>query len=394
MSRRAWSDRLPADLTPNRVSRAAAARRASGLPVFDLTESNPTRAGFAYPVDLLGPLANPAGLVYDPQPLGLPAARAAVADDHARRGLAVPAHRITLTSSTSEAYAFLFKMLCNPGDAVLVPRPSYPLFEHLTRLECIRAVPYDLEYHGRWRVDTGSLPARIDSRTKALLVVSPNNPTGSFLHRDDLAVMTRLCGEHSLALIGDEVFADYPLDDAPDAVSVLAQDDVLTCALGGLSKSIGLPQAKLGWIAWGGPDAEVTAALEAFEIVADSYLSVATPVQVAAPALLSRGAAVREGIHARLRANLSSLRDSVVRYPDVTLLAVEGGWSAVMQVPATGSEEDIVARLAEDDGVLVHPGYFYDFAREAFLVVSLIVDPATFAAATARLLPRVSGSRA
>src|SRR5690606_6956761 len=231
-----------------------------------------------------------------------------------------------------------------------------------------RAVAYDLEYHGRWRVDTGTLPGRVDSRTKAVLVVSPNNPTGSFLHRDDLTAMTRLCHEHGLVLIGDEVFADYPLDPAPDAVSVLSQGEVLTCALGGLSKSIGLPQAKLGWIAWNGPDAEVTAALGAFEIVADSYLSVATPVQVAVPALLSSGKAVRAAIHARVRANVWSLRDSVARYPDVTLLTVEGGWSAVMQVPATRSEDEMVARLAEDDGVLVHPGYFYDFAREAFLV--------------------------
>lgn len=391
--RRPWSDRLPADLTPNPVSRAAAARREAGRPLIDLTESNPTRAGFGYPADLLAPLADPAGLVYDPRPLGLPAARAAVAEDHARRGLEVPAARIALTSSTSEAYALLFKLLCDPGDGVLVPRPSYPLFEHLTRLEGIRAVPYDLEYHGRWRVDTGSLARAVDQRTRALLVVSPNNPTGSFLHRTDLAAMTRLCDEHGLVLIGDEVFADYPLDPAGEAVSVLTQDAVLTCALGGLSKSIGLPQAKLGWIAWNGPDAQVTAALDAYELVADSYLSLATPVQVAAPALLTAGAAVRAQIHERVRGNLWSLRDTVAQYPDVTLLDVEGGWSAVLQVPATRSEEEMVIRLITDDGVLVHPGYFYDFAREAFLVVSLLVEPGRFAAGLERLLPRVSGSR-
>lgn len=390
---RPWSDRVPADLTPNPVSRAVDEQRKAGRPLIDLTESNPTRAGFAYPADLLAPLADPAGLVYDPRPLGLPAARAAVAEDHLRRGLKVPASRIALTSSTSEAYAFLFKLLCNPGDGVLVPRPSYPLFEHLTRLECIRAVPYDLEYHGRWRVDTGSLGRAVDERIKALLVVSPNNPTGSFLHREDLATLVRLCDEHGLVLIGDEVFADYPLDAAADAVSVSTQDEVLTCALGGLSKSIGLPQAKLGWIAWSGPDAQVASALDAYEIVADSYLSLATPVQVAAPALLSAGAAVREQIQQRLRDNLSSLRRAVAQCPDVTLLDVEGGWSAVLQVPATRSEDEMVIRLVTDDGVLVHPGYFYDFLREAFLVLSLIVETAAFSAGLERLLARVSGSR-
>jgi alanine-synthesizing transaminase len=389
--RRLWSERLPADLTPNPVSRAAAARLEAGRPLTDLTESNPTRAGFAYPADLLAPLADPAGLIYDPQPLGLPTARAAVAADHARRRLDIPPDRIALTSSTSEAYALLFKLLCDPGDAVLVPRPSYPLFEHLTRLECIRAVPYDLEYHGSWRVDTGALARAVDGRTKALLVVSPNNPTGSFLHRGDLAAMTRICEAHGLVLIGDEVFGDYPLD-AGDGVSVLSQRDVLTCSLGGLSKSIGLPQAKLGWIAWSGPDEQVTAALHAYEIVADSYLSLATPVQVAAPALLSAGGAVRSQIHARVRGNLAILRDAIAGRPDVTLLNVEGGWSAVMQVPATRSEEEMVIRLITNDGVLVHPGYFYDFAREAFLVVSLIVEPCTFAAGVERLLARVSGS--
>lgn len=390
--RRPWSDRLPADLTPNPVSLAVKARREAGQPLIDLTESNPTRAGFRYPPDLLAPLADPAGLVYDPQPLGLPAARAAVAGDHARRGLDVPASRIALTSSTSEAYSLLFKLLCDPGDGVLVPRPSYPLFEHLTRLEAVRAVPYDLEYHGRWRVDTDSLARAVDERTRALLVVSPNNPTGSFLHRHDLEAMTRLCHDHGLALIGDEVFADYPLDEAGDAVSVLTQAEVLTCALGGLSKSIGLPQAKLGWIAWSGPGAQVTAALDAYELVADSYLSLATPVQVAAPALLSAGSIVRTQIHERLRANLSTLRRVVTEHPDVTLLVVEGGWSAVLQVPATRSEDEMVIRLITDDGVLAHPGYFYDFAREAFLVVSLIVEPPTFAAGIERLFARVCGS--
>lgn len=390
--RRSWSGRLPADLTPNPLARALAARRASGRPIVDLTGSNPTRAGFVYPDDLLQPLADPAGLVYDPQPLGLPCAREAVARDHRRRGLEVAADRIALTSSTSDAYALLFKMLCDPGDSVLVPRPSYPLFEHLTRLESIRAIPYELEYHGIWRVDAESIGRAVDRQTKALLVVSPNNPTGSILHQEDLAAITPICERHGLMLIGDEVFCDYPLHASAEGVSVSSQDDVLTCALGGLSKSIGLPQAKLAWLTWTGPESQVTDALQAYEMVADSYLSLATPVQVAASALLSKGAAVRTQIHDRARANLETLEAMCAARPDVTLLRVEGGWSAVMQVPATRSEEEMVAGLVTDDGVLVHPGYFYDFPREAFLVLSLIVEPHAFEEGVGLLLSRVSGS--
>ncbi len=391
--RRSWSGRLPADLTPNPVARAVAARRASGRPLLDLTASNPTRAGFRYPEDLLQPLADPAGLVYDPQPLGLAGAREAVAEDHRRRGLDIAAHQVALTSSTSDAYALLFKLLCDPGDSVLVPRPSYPLFEHLTRLESIRAIPYDLEYHGAWRANTDAIAHAVDRHTKALLVVSPNNPTGSILHREDLAAITPICERHDLVLIGDEVFCDYRLDAGEAAVSVSSQHDVLTCALGGLSKSIGLPQAKLAWIAWTGPEPRVTDALQAYEIVADSYLSLATPVQVAASVLLSTGAAVRAQIHDRVRSNLRTLEAMCAGHPDVTLLRVEGGWSAIVQVPATRSEEEMVTGLVADDGVLVHPGYFYDFAREAFLVLSLIVEPRTFGDGVDRLLSRVSGSR-
>jgi hypothetical protein len=386
------SSRLPSDLAPNAIARAVAARRAARLGLLDLTESNPTRVGLTYSPDLLAPLADAAGLTYDPQPMGLGVAREAVARDYARRGCLIDAHRVALTSSTSEAYALLFKLFCDPGDQVLVPRPSYPLFDHLTRLEAVEAASYALDYHGAWRIDLDSVQRALTPRTRALLVVSPNNPTGSFLHREDLAGLVEVCRGHGLALIGDEVFVDYPLDPAPDAASVLDQDQVITCALGGLSKSCGLPQAKLGWVVWAGPAADVSATIASYEIIADSYLSVSTPVQVAAPAILARAAPVRAEMQRRIARNLQALRDACARWPSTTVLRTEGGWSAVVQVPAVRPEEDLVVTLVTEDGVLVHPGFFFDFPREAFLVLSLIVAPVDFDAGVSRLLARACGS--
>lgn len=386
--------RLPGDLSPNATARAAEALRAAGVEVLDLTETNPTRVGFDYPVDILLPLADPRSLRYEPHPLGSLRAREAVSADFLRRGLRVSPERIGLTASTSEAYALLFKLLCDPGDAVLVPQPSYPLFEHLTRLESVVAVPYRLEYHGTWRIDIDSVRDALDTpsrdRVRAALVVSPNNPTGSFLQAEDLVQLAAVCASRDLALIGDEVFADFPLDPAPGAVSVLAQDDVITCSLGGLSKSVGLPQVKLGWIGFSGPGAAVSDVFTAYEVIADAYLSVSTPVQTAAPGLLEAGAAVRRQIQARLRSNLTALRELVAAYPAVRVLSVEGGWSAVLQLPALRSEEALILELLNEDHVLVHPGYFFDFPSDAFAVVSLIVDPGVFRQGVSRLLKRAT----
>jgi aspartate/methionine/tyrosine aminotransferase len=384
-----FSSRLPSDLTPNAAARALDSRRARGARVIDLTESNPTRVGLDYPPDLLAPLASARGLQYEPQPLGLIAAREAVSNDFRRRGLTVGADRIALTSSTSEAYSLLFKVLCDPGDTVLVPRPSYPLFEHLTRLDAVHAVPYDLEHHGAWRIDTENVKARL-GQARAVLVVSPNNPTGSFLHRADLEALVELLSERATALIGDEVFADYPLDAAPHAASVLAQERVLTFALGGLSKSVGLPQVKLGWVAAGGPAPLVDAFLRRYEVAADAYLSVSTPVQLAVATLLERGAVIRRLIQERIRRNLHALRVAAARVPATRVFDVEGGWSAVVEVPALRPEESIVLDLVVEDGVVVHPGFFYDFPREAFLVLSLLVDPETFDDGVSRLFDRAA----
>jgi hypothetical protein len=386
------SSRLPSNLAPNKVWRAVEARRAAGADVLDLTESNPTVVGLQYPPDLLAAMARPSALRYEPRPLGLTTAREAVARTFADRGLAIDAGRIALTASTSEAYALLFKLFCDPGDQVLVPQPSYPLFDHLTRLEAVTPVPYHLEYHGSWRIDVASITRALTSRTRAVLVVSPNNPTGSFLHRDDLRDLVELCRRHECPLIGDEVFFDYPLDAAPAKVSALEQDEVVTCVLGGLSKSCGLPQAKLGWIAWCGPRQRLSAIVPAYEVVADSYLSVSTPIQVAAAEILEQAGTIRAQIQARIARNLQALRTACAASPSASVLACEGGWSAVVQVPATRPEEELVLALIAHDDVLVHPGYFFDFPKEAYVVVSLLVDTGRFDAGIARVLARACGS--
>ena len=379
------SRRLPSHTEANALSRAIEGLRAKGSPITDLTESNPTRAGIPYPNGLLAPLAGVEALRYEPHPLGLPSARVAVADDQRRRGARVDPAHVVLTASTSEAYSWLFKLLCNPGEAVLVPRPSYPLFEHLTALEGIRAHPYVLEYHGRWAIDIDSIAAG-PRDVRAVLVVSPNNPTGSYIGTEELQSVSGLCRERKWALIVDEVFADYPLDACDPLTDIAAQSDVLTFTLGGLSKSVGLPQIKLGWCSVGGPAPDRDAALGALELIADSYLSVGTPVQVAARHLLQAGTSIRAAIQNRIRRNLATLRTIVGRHPACDLFRVEGGWSAVLRVPSTRSEEQWVLDLLHTERILVHPGYFFDFPREAYLVVSLLPPDAAFEDAAVRLL--------
>ena len=355
----------------------------------DLTISNPTRAGFSYPETLLADLSDPRNLAYEPESAGLLTAREAVAAELRRNAMSASAEQIILTASTSEAYGYLFKLLCDPGDEVLVPQPSYPLFEWLTRLEGIVAVPYRLEYHGRWSIDPQAVAAALTARTRAMLIVSPNNPTGSYFTSDDFARLQSVAPE--LPVIGDEVFWDFALDDAPaDRTPVLNSGRPLVFALGGLSKSAALPQLKLGWIAIGGAAPNVADAREKLELVADTYLSVATPVQTSASSLIAAGAAMRQQILERARRNLGALRRMAERNPALDLLRTEGGWSAVVRVPAVRSEDDLVTALVEEDGVLVHPGYFFDFAHEAFLVVSLIAPPDEFDEGLARLGRRLA----
>ena len=383
-----FSKRTPAHLAPNRLTEALASRRAHGERIIDLTQSNPTRANFTYPPDLLTPLADREALRYEPQPLGAMAARIAVAGEYEREGLSVSPDRIVLTASTSDAYSVLFKLLADPGDAVLVPRPSYPLFEHLTRLDAIAARPYDLEYHGSWSIDFASVESAFDAAVRAVLVVSPNNPTGSFITRGDLGELAAICAARDIAIVADEVFVDYELEPGARAAAgrAIARNDVLSFTLGGLSKSVGLPQVKLGWIAVGGPAPLVAAAIERLELICDTYLAVATPVQQAAARLLTAGAPVRRQIADRVRHNYAALQAAASAVPACRVLRADAGWYAVMQVPALESEDDLVVRLLTNDGVLTHPGYFFDFPRECYVIVSLLPPPEEFAEGAGRVL--------
>jgi alanine-synthesizing transaminase len=371
-----FSSRLNWSSRPNALSALLTEKRRDS--VLDLTESNPTHAGLVYPSDeILAALSDQRALRYDAAPRGLRTAREAVAEYYRERGADVPAERILLTASTSEAYAFLFKLLANPGDEILAPRPSYPLFEFLAGLESVHIRQYPLGYDGCWHVDFDALEALITDRTRAIVVVNPNNPTGSFLKRDEWERLQRL----GLAILSDEVFYDYGFGEGPERVTTLAgSESALVFSMSGLSKIAGLPQMKLGWIAASGPGCD--AALDALELIADTYLSVATPVQVALPRLLS--GTVRDQIRARTVANLNLLRQTVDGSA-ASVLRAEGGWYAVLQVPRTHSEEEWALTLLREHNVLVQPGFFFDFESEAFLVVSLLCEPATFAEGVRRI---------
>jgi aspartate/methionine/tyrosine aminotransferase len=369
----------------NALSLAVQSVRGAGVDVIDLTQSNPTQVGIDYPADLLEALGDERALRYDPHPLGLLSARRAVADDFARRGSIVDPASVVLSASTSEAYSWIFKLLCDPGTSVLVPRPSYPLFEHLTRLESVRAVPYELRYHGRWEIDFDSVAAA-PTNTKAVLLVSPNNPTGSYVSRAEAAALEAMCQQRGWALIADEVFADYPLDPDAAVTEVVRTSPVLSFTLGGASKTVGLPQVKIAWMVVDGPSKVCDAALTGLELIADTYLSVSTPVQVALPSLLSRGRAVHASIRDRVTRNLAAARVVAQRYDACDLLPVEGGWSAVIRVPGVRAEDALVIDLVRQQHVLAHPGYFFDFPHEAFVVVSLLPPEAIFAEGLERLL--------
>ena len=355
------------------TNRLTLARQAYRGALLDLTNSNPTKAGLAYPLDeLAAVMARAARASYDPQPLGIASAREAVA-----RELACDAADIVITASTSEAYSFLFKLLCDPGDAVLTARPSYPLLEHLAALELIELHYFALEFHQRWEIDPEPLRAQISDRTRAILVVNPNNPTGSYVTAAEQDSIARF----GLPVISDEVFHPFAFGDrAPSFV----RDDVLTFTLGGLSKSAGLPHYKLGWIRVSGPGK--AAAIDALELIADNFLSVATPVQVALPELLAIAPRIREAIQHRTAQNLASLQSTLEKYPAARVLPIEGGWSAVIRVPRVESDEALALRLIEEHGVVVHPGYFFDFESEGHIVVSLLTEGGTFEDGISRLI--------
>ena len=380
-----FSSRFHWDFHPNRLARALAEKRRAGEPLLDLTQSNPTRAGIDYPPEIVSAFDDPGLLVYDPAPAGARQAREAVAAYYAARGQRVEPERILLTASTSEAYAYIFKLLADPGDEVLVPRPSYPLFEFLAAMESVEVRQYPLAYHGGWSIDLDALAAAISPRTRAILLVNPNNPTGSYVKRFEVQELKRLCAERGIAIVSDEVFSDYSFAPDPERVATLAGlDECLTFAMSGLSKVAGLPQMKLGWIVVSGPAAMRAEAMEKLEWIADTYLSVGTPVQCAAAKLLAAGEQMQGRIRQRTAANLAHARAALAGSA-ANILTVEGGWYIAAQLPRTRTEEDWALDLLQRENVQTQPGFFYDFESEAYLILSLLTEPSVFQEGIARL---------
>jgi aspartate/methionine/tyrosine aminotransferase len=382
-----FASRIDPDLTPNPLAAALAERRSAGARILDLTASNPTRAGLVYPeAGILAALASPEALAHQPDPRGLPAARAAISAYYAERGDAVGVEDVLLTASSSESYALLFKLLADPGDEVLVPAPSYPLFDVLAALESVRLRRYPLRYvEGRWRIQREALAAALSPRTRALVVVHPNNPTGSYLSLDERDWLEALCADRGLPLIADEVFLDYRRG-AGGEPSFARTQGALAFALSGLSKLAGLPQLKLGWIALAGPEPLRQRARERLEFIADAYLSVGAPVQHAAPSLLRLRASLQQQILDRVARNEAELRERCRGAAGLRVLEREGGWYAVIELPESADEESFCVRLLEEHGVLVHPGFFFDFERPGVLVASLLPEPELFAEGAARLI--------
>jgi len=383
-----FSDRTNWKLTRNRLTEALEEVRSSSARVLDLTVSNPTRVGLLYDEALIfQSLASQRVMDYDPQPKGLLSAREAVAayyrDQHDVRGL--DSERLVLTTSTSEGYSFVFRLLCNPGDELLVPKPSYPLFEFIADLQDVKLVPYPLIYDHGWQMDFPSLKKSVTKRTRGVVVVHPNNPTGSYVHPHELESLNRFCREHSFALIADEVFFDYAHDQA-GRQSLASNQDVLTFTLSGLSKISALPQMKVAWFATSGPAAEVEAAQARLEIIADTYLSMNAPIQWATPALLNQRESIQRQLLDRVLDNLAELDRQLARQETCRRLHVEGGWYAVMRVPVTQTDEELAVDLLRRKSVLVHPGHFYDFPSDGYLVLSLIGPGAEFAEGIGRVL--------
>ncbi len=385
-----FSARTDVARTWNPLARALAERRARGLPLLDLTETNPTHVGLPAPGP--APLAHPDALGYAPEPLGLLSAREAVADYLSGRGAPVLAEHLLLTASTSEAYGWLFKLLCEPGDSVLVPAPCYPLFESLARLEGVHLRHYRLSSAQGFGLDLEALAAARDGRTRAVLVVNPGNPTGHFLHEGELEALGAWCAREGLSLVSDEVFSDFAWTEAPGRVRTVAGRalPMPTFCLSGLSKVAGLPGLKLAWMHVGGPEAARHEALARLEPLADTYLPVNVPVQVSLRHWLAEAPRFQAAVLERVRANRRALRAARPSDASWSVVPAEGGWSAVLRIPLEPGEEATCLALL-DAGVVAHPGYFYDFVGGAYLVLSLLPPPDTFTAALGPLVRVLGG---
>jgi alanine-synthesizing transaminase len=382
-----FSKRTDWKLTPNGFTEVQRKLHAAGREILDLTVSNPTRAALRYDVDaILHSLSNRQVMDYDPQPKGLASAREAVAayyrEQHGESEIDPEA--LILATSTSEGYSYVFRLLCNPADEVLVPKPSYPLFEFLADLQDVKLTPYPLLYDHGWQIDFPSLSGAVSPRTRAVVVVHPNNPTGSYVTTDERTQLNSFCREHGLALIVDEVFLDYP-HDGNRRPSFVRNPDVLTFTLSGVSKISGLPQMKLAWVAVSGPAEAVSAAMARLEVIADTYLSMNAPIQLAAAVLLEQRKNIQPLLLDRVRKNLVELDRQLAEQKASQRLQVEGGWYAVLRVPVTRTDEDLAIDLLRRASVLVHPGHFYDFSGDGHLVLSLLTPPAEFHEGTRRI---------
>lgn len=389
-----FSKRTKWQLSPNLFTKAQRELESDGREILDLTQSNPTRAGVPYDESsILGSLADRGALYYDPQSKGLLSARKAVTHYYSDQdsGLQLDPESVILTTSTSEGYSYVFRLLCNPGDEVLVPKPSYPLFEFLAELHDVKLVPYTLIYDHGWHIDFPSLQRAITPQTRAIVLVHPNNPTGSYVSPTERAALNELCGKHNLSLIVDEVFLDYP-HSGDSRWTFASNDDALTFTLSGLSKISALPQMKVAWVIVSGPKQSLaTPALERLDVIADTFLSMNAPIQLALPALLEQRKTIQPFLMERVRENLAELDHQLKQQQTCQRLDVEGGWYVILRIPVLQSDEETAIQILRQQSVLVHPGHFFDFPRDGYLVLSLITRPEDFREAVGRILGSLSG---
>jgi alanine-synthesizing transaminase len=394
---RVFSSRTKWPLVPNRLSTALEKHRASGRVLLDLTASNPTNLGLRYDAEaILASLSNPNALEYRPDARGMRVARDAVSAYYREHGAHVDPERLVLTTSTSEGYSFVFRLLCDPGDEVLVPVPSYPLFEFLADIQDVRLRPYPLFYDHGWHLDVHALTTAASERTRAIMLVHPNNPTGSYVKPGEAEQLNAICAQRGLALVVDEVFLDFAHASVAPPLSLAGLQRqggdfpaALTFTLSGLSKIAGLPQMKFAWTAVSGPEDLARQAMAQLEVIADTYLSMNAPIQLAAPVLFAQRHAFHRQLMARIRANLAELDRQIAAQKACARLQIEAGWYAVLRVPVTRSDEDLVIELLEKKSVLVHPGHFYDFPAEGHLVLSLIAREEEFREGIKRLLQKI-----
>ncbi len=388
-----FSRRTSWDVSESEWARLLRERRVAGLPILDLTASNPTRCGFDYDGEaIVGALKSPAALDYDPNPKGLLRAREAVAGYYAGHGAAIDPEQIFLTTSTSEAYSFLFRLLCDPGDEVLIAQPSYPLFDFLADLDDVRLVAYPLFYDYGWHLDPAALRERITPRTRAIALVHPNNPTGHYTKAAEQAILEEICAEFGLALIVDEVFLDYPLEVSAESSFSAGEHPALSFVLSGLSKVAGLPQMKAAWIGCFGPEPILSGAIDRLEVIADTFLSMNAPVQWAVPDWLAGRGSIQEQIRWRIRQNLEALDAAFPAGSQVRRLVAEGGWYAVLRIPAVAKNEETALRLLQEQGVAIHSGDFFGFSDSGWLIASLLAENPEFSNGISKIVHYLEAS--